>query len=272
MERTSQILDTGRAPAVRPGDGIAGLLAGYAPIGLEQMDAVALQNRTDTKYLLDTRQLARTLAALAGQYRVLAVDGVRLSPYQTVYFDTPGFALYLQHHAGKRNRYKVRSRRYVVTDQSFLEVKLKTSKDRTVKRRVPIDTLATSCTPALARFVAAQVQTPAGGLEPKLWNEFSRITLVSTSRAERLTIDLDLRFGHAGGCVALPGVAVAEVKQVGFDRCSGFVQQMHAASIQPTGFSKYCIGVSLLYPHIKHNMFKSKLQLVQKLMGDTNDY
>lgn len=244
------------------------LLARFAPIGLGEMDAVALQNRTDTKYLLSADQLAQALRAVAGHYRVLAIDGVRLNPYQTVYFDTPDFALYMQHHAGKRNRYKVRSRRYVVTGQSFIEVKLKAGAGRTVKRRVPTAAFATTCTPALAGFVAATVPAGALGLAPVLWNEFARITLVSDARAERLTIDLDLRFWQGERRAELPGIAVAEVKQAGADRSSAFVQQMHAAAIRPTGFSKYCIGVSLLYPHVKHNTFKPKLRLVHKLMGD----
>lgn len=247
------------------------VLARFAPISLDQMDAVALQNRTDTKYLLRSEQLVRALSALAGQYRVLEIDGVRLNSYQTLYFDTPDFALYLQHHAGKRNRYKVRSRRYLATNQSFLEVKLKTNKDRTVKRRIATEDFATACTPELTSFVAAHAPNSDTTLEPKLWNEFSRITLVSSLHRERLTIDLNLCFGQHERLVNLPGIAVVEVKQDGVDRGSGFMQQMHAANIQPTGFSKYCIGVSLLYPQVKHNNFKPKLRLMQKLMGDADD-
>lgn len=42
-------------------------------------------------------------------------------------------------------------------------------------------------------------------------------------------------------------------------------------NIHPTGFSKYCIGVSLLYQNVKYNNFKPKLRLVHKLMrGDDN--
>jgi hypothetical protein len=244
------------------------LLARFAPISLREMDAVALQNRTDTKYLLSTAQLARALRAISGQYRVLEVNGVRLNPYQTLYFDTPDFALYLQHHAGKRNRYKVRSRRYVVTDQSFLEIKHKTNKDRTVKRRIPTEEIATSCTPELAGFVAACAPGLTEALEPKLWNAYSRITLVSCTHAERLTIDLDLSFRGEGRSVALPGVAIAEVKQDGVDRGSGFMQQMHGMGLQQTSFSKYCIGVALLFPQLKHNNFKPKLRMLQRLMGD----
>lgn len=258
-----------RAPAATTA--IYRLLGRFAPISLREMDAVALQNRTDTKYLLSTAQLARALPAIGGQYRVLEIDGVRLNPYQTLYFDTPDFALYLQHHAGKRNRYKVRSRRYVVTDQSFIEVKHKTNKDRTVKRRVPTGAIATTCTPELAGFVAACVPELTGTLEPKLWNAYARITLVSNTHAERLTIDLDLSFRSEGRSVALPGIAIVEVKQDGLDRGSGFMQQMHTMHLQPTSFSKYCIGVALLFPQVKHNNFKPKLRLLQQLIGGSSE-
>lgn len=268
--QTREPAAAGRSAQPRRSPDIQDVLARLAPISLGEMDAVALQNRTDTKYVLSTQQLTRALCAVGRHYRVLAIDGVRLNPYQTVYFDTPDFALYLQHHAGKANRYKVRSRRYVVTGQSFLELKLKTNKDRTVKRRVEVDALATSCTDEVAGFVAAHMLAPAAGLEPKLRNEFSRITLVSTAHPERLTIDLDLRFRHDDRSAALPGIAVAEVKQAGVDRRSTFVRHMHEAAIQPTGFSKYCIGVSLLYPHVKHNTFKPKLNLVHRLMGESH--
>jgi hypothetical protein len=241
------------------------LLRPFAPISLGEMDAVALQNRTDTKYLLTVGRLAAALRTLAGQYRVLEIEGVRLSPYETLYFDTAGLALYHQHHAGKANRLKVRSRRYLVTGQSFLEVKCKTNKDRTVKRRVATDGLATSCVPAAAGLLAAAAVDPAA-LRPRLWNAFSRITLVGTGRPERLTIDLDLRFGADGRQIDLPGIAVAEVKQEGVDRSGGFMAAMHAAHIQPAGFSKYCIGVALLFPDVKHNRFKPRLRRVQQLM------
>ncbi len=261
----------GAAVSPDAGAAIQRLLAGFAPIGLGEMDAVALQNRTDTKYLLSVAQVARALRAIRGQYRVLEINGVRLNPYQTLYFDTPDFALYLQHHAGKRNRYKVRSRRYDVTGQSFLEVKLKTNKERTVKRRVPTEEIATTCTPELAGFVAACAPGLRGELEPKLWNAFARITLVGAAPPERLTIDLGLSYRAAGWSIALPGVAVAEVKQDGLDRSSGFMRQLRAMGVHPTSFSKYCIGVALLFPQVKHNNFKPKLRLLQQLMETTTN-
>jgi hypothetical protein len=259
--------------AGRPPDGpdFRWLLRQFEPIGLAQMDGVALLDRTDTKYVLQASQLYAALEAVSDRYRVLDIDGVRLHPYETVYFDTADFAMYLRHHAGRQPRYKVRSREYVESHRAFLEVKVKTNKDRTSKRRLETSALVTRLTPEASTFVNALVPVDPRALQPRLWNAFSRVTLVSKEFPERLTLDLHLRFANAWETVALPGVAIAEVKQEGINRHSDFVRQMRAMATRDTGFSKYCIGVALLYPDLKHNNFKAKLGLVEKLMGVSDD-
>ena len=109
-----------------------GLAAGFAPITLKEMDAVALLNRTDTKFVMTNAQLLSALAAVREDYWMLSVNGRRLNHYRTLYFDTPGFNLYNDHLTGRAERYKVRSREYVDTHLAFLEVKHKTRKDRTI--------------------------------------------------------------------------------------------------------------------------------------------
>jgi hypothetical protein len=246
------------------------LLAQFEPIGLAQMEAVALLNRTDTKVVLQTSQLYTALTALHSDYWVLDIDGTRMHPYQTLYFDTAGFAMYMRHHAGRPLRYKVRSRQYVESHRSFLEVKVKNNKDRTTKRRIETGELVTKFTPETSSFVGATIPLDAQSLEPKLWNSFVRITLVSRHEPERLTLDLDMRFDDGRQCIDLPGMAIAEVKQEGVNPHSDFLRQMRAMAIHTTGFSKYCIGTAMLYPNVKHNNFKDKLRLVQKLTGDDN--
>lgn len=245
------------------------LLSRFDPISLAQMNEVALQNRLDTKYVLTVRQLYEALTSLTEPYRVLDIGGIRLNQYRTLYFDTADFALYLRHHAGGRNRYKVRSRKYLDTSQSFLEVKRKTDQNRTIKNRIQTPGLVTHFTPITSNFVEAHFPHNPQWLEPKLWNNFFRITLVSKHRQERLTLDLNLQFCNDRHTVTLPGIAVAEVKQIEVNHNSDFIRQMRAMNIHPTGFSKYCIGVSMLYQNVKHNNFKPKLRLVSKLMrGD----
>lgn len=265
------------APASQPGrpaptagsDDVRRLLEQFEPVNLAEMDAVALLDRTDTKYVMRTGQLYTALAAVRSGYRVLEIAGARVHPYRTLYFDTPDFAMYLRHHAGRPVHFKVRSRQYVDSRRSFLEVKVKGHRKRTSKRRLETGRLVTDLTPEAAGFVGAHLPLDVQALEPKLWTSFVRITLVSKHEPERLTLDLDLHFdrGH-GRVLAVPGVAIAEVKQEGINRQSDFVRQMRAMVIPSTGFSKYCVGTAMLYPGLKHNNFKDKLRLVEKLMGD----
>ena len=120
--------------------GLGGLLECFDPICLSQMKKFALLNRTDTKYVMSVGQLHNALANLSEHYRVLEINRLRMHHYRTLYFDTQDFALYQRHHSGGRNRYKVRSREYVDSGLSFLEIKLKTNKDRTIKSRLKTKT------------------------------------------------------------------------------------------------------------------------------------
>ena len=251
------------SPATNPWES---LLNRIDPIDLARLDAVALLNRTDTKYVLATGQLYEALAALSNKYWVLDVDGIRMNHYRTLYFDTVDFKLYMRHHAGGRNRYKVRSREYMDTSLSFLEIKHKVD-ERTIKNRLQTPAFVTRFTPQTRKFVSAYSPLDPRSLEPKLINGFSRITLVSKYHKERLTLDLNLHFFNDTNHAALSNIAIAEVKQEGLNRNSDFVKAMRKMHIRPTGFSKYCIGISILYPHIKHNNFKRNLRLVNKLMG-----
>ena len=245
----------------------------YAPISLSEMAGVALLNRTDTKFVLAADTLLAGLNHLHNHYRVLEIEGVRLHHYRTLYFDTADFALYHRHHAGASDRYKVRSRAYIESQLSFFEVKHKTNKKRTIKNRLQTPQFQTSVNRETARFLSHHYPYEAAELLPALWNSFVRVTLVSSHRPERLTLDFDLAFQSGSQQMGLPGIAIAEVKREGLAAYSDFVQQMRALGVRPTSFSKYCLGVSYLYPELKHNNFKPKHLLVQKLMrGDSHGY
>ena len=66
-------------PAQQPN--FAALLARFEPIALVEMSEVALQDRTDTKFVMREGQLYNALATLTQQYRVLDIRGVRLNQY-----------------------------------------------------------------------------------------------------------------------------------------------------------------------------------------------
>ena len=268
------------AAATRPGyrPDFAALLRRFQPITLSEMSAVALQDRTDTKFVMREGQLYNALATLTQEYRVLDIRGVRLNQYRTLYFDTADFALFQQHHTGRRERFKVRTRSYVDSHLSFLEVKHKVRQNRTVKNRIATPDLLTWVTPEADAFLNDYLPFDPEALEPKLWNEYTRVTLVSKRDCERLTLDLRLRFtGYedsfaAGRSLDMPGLAIAEVKQDGLNRGSAFVSRMRELGVRPTGFSKYCAGVAMLFDEVKHNNFKPKMRLVEKLVqGEYHD-
>ena len=232
---------------------------------LSGMDAVSLLNRMDTKFLLSESQLAALLTELAREYLVLDVAGRRLHQYRTLYFDTPRFALYRHHHAGQAARYKVRSRAYLDSGLAFFEIKAKNERGRTIKHRLSTADLLTELTPEAQLLLAEHAPPDEWLVEPKLRNDFLRITLVGKQCAERVTLDLGIQYECDGRTAILPGATIAELKQSGVDHDSPFMQRMLEAGRYPTSVSKYCVGVALLFQGVEHDAFAAKLQAFEEL-------
>jgi hypothetical protein len=237
----------------------------FSTISLNEMDSVALQNRTDTKFLMTGEQLLTALSAVQQDYRILSVAGQKLNHYRTVYFDTPDFELFNLHVNGRADCYKVRSREYTDSSQSFLEVKHKTRKDRTIKDRLSTPRPIIQLNLEAESWLHEVYPYSCRDLEPKLWNTFTRITLVCKHDCERVTLDVDLGFFIVNQSVWLDNIAVAEVKMDSGNQSSPFLAAMRTQRILPRGFSKYCIGVSMLYDRVKKNSLKPKLLWIEKM-------
>lgn len=166
-------------------------------IDLDRIAAVRLMNRVDTKFLADERQCMRLLEEAADRYYVQAIGTVRACRYSTLYYDTPQWEMYHLHHNRRLTRQKVRTRTYVETGVSFLEVKNKSNKGRTRKLRMRIggDIFATAPSDAeAAAFLRQKSSYAPDTLTPSLATRFVRVTLVNRAMTERLTIDFDLHF------------------------------------------------------------------------------
>ena len=255
-----------RAPAIAP---LAGQLAAFEPSSLAGLDAVSLLDRIDTKFLLSEAQLGALLPALAADYRVLEIAGRRMHQYRTHYFDTPDFDLYRRHHLGDATRYKVRSRLYTDSGLAFFEIKAKDAEGRTFKHRLATERLLTDLSRGARSLLVAHAPTDDRALEPKLRNDFLRITLVGKHTSERVTFDLAVQFEHEGRTAALPRAIVAEVKQHARRDDSPFFARMRAAGRPATSVSKYCIGVALLVHGIERDAFDEKLRAFEDLRRDT---
>ena len=237
---------------------ISEILHTMQPVTLEEMADAALMSRKELKYLLDEEQAKEVIAHLSELTYVLEIEGTRIGSYETIYFDTNEFTMYLHHHNGRRRRHKLRTRRYVVSDLSFLEIKEKVKKNNTKKVRIQTDHLLTELGSGVKEFISSNSPYDPDLFAPKIFNTYKRVTLVAPDFSQRITLDFDLTYERDGTCIQLPNVVIAEVKtdELSHLTCTQLLHQMH---IHPTSFSKYCIGISLMYPEVKKNRFKQKL-------------
>lgn len=232
------------------------------------MDDVALLDRHDTKYIFSREELVALLPQLQEHYRVLEVDGNRASLYRSLYFDSENLDFYSLHQRGKKNRIKIRMRKYVHSKLTFLEVKLKNNKGRTVKSRMEIDDINETLSPANISFIHDAVGEQ-NQLEASIFNEFHRITLVHKVEQERLTLDIQLKFKTPDGQVSnMNQLVVAELKQDVVNRYSPFAKLTKEMLIRPERLSKYCLGIALLIDDAKKNRIKRKLLRIAKISGD----
>jgi hypothetical protein len=238
------------------------------PIGLEQMSAIRLMNRTDSKFVTDKFTLLTLLQQAGDDYFAQEIDGKRVAPYRTIYWDTPVHSFYLAHHNGRSPRKKVRVRTYIDSDLTFLEVKTKNNHGRTKKKRIQVEAPTEIGSAQCDAFL--REMTPYGykDLKPVLQNRFDRITLVNRGKTERLTIDFNIRFENfeTGKKRGTGNLVVVELKRDGnvFSPIKDLILRLR---VKPSGFSKYCIGMVMTNTDIKQNLFKPKMVYLERLMN-----
>ena len=161
-------------------------LSSFDKISLDEMNGVSLMKRVDTKFILSESQLLKVFSKIQKDYKVLEIDNERLMQYSTLYFDTQNKKCFKEHHNGKLNRYKIRMRKYLVSDLCFLEVKKKNNLGVTNKTRRQIKDFETILSSGSKEFIYnSQINDLL--LEPALYNNFNRITLVNKNYPERVT-------------------------------------------------------------------------------------
>ena len=231
---------------------------------LAEMNSVSLMKRVDTKFILKESQLLEVLSKLYKDYKILQIDQERLMKYSTLYFDSQNKKCFKDHHNGKLNRYKIRMRKYLVSDLCFLEIKKKNNLGITNKIRRQIKDFETDLTLDSKEFITNSNINNIF-LEPSLYNNFSRMTFVNKSEAERLTIDVDLSFSFGAKEKKFDKLVVIEIKQEGKRLNTTINRVLKSMSILPTNFSKYCIGISNTLDNIKSNRFKEINLKINKL-------
>lgn len=240
-----------------------------ATVTLAEMQGVKLMNRVDTKYVLSVDEVLDLLdrAAVEG-YKVQLIGQCRACRYDTLYYDTAERDMYLVHHNRRLTRQKIRTRTYVESGVSFLEIKNKSNRGRTRKQRVGISAElfhGFSEDAAAMAFFSDHAWYDIGRLTPALRTRFTRITLINPAFTERLTIDLDLRYRdmRGGREATIERMAIVELKQDGLQD-SVMKRVLRQMRITPLKVSKYCIGTALTVEGVKCNRFKERLREIDK--------
>jgi len=251
------------------------LLSSMPPITLEEMDAIRLMNRVDTKYLTGQTTLESVLEDVARDgFFVFEIAGHRICKYDSLYYDTPGYGMYLDHHNRRLTRQKVRTRMYNDTQEAYLEIKLKNNRGRTRKKRIGIacefyEGFAAS--PESSVFIEKYSSLGIERLSPSVVTSFRRITLVDSSRRERITIDTDVQFTNKrnGNVSGLGNAVIIEIKQDGLSR-SRMREILLEHRVKPFRISKYCMGVAMTEPMVKRNRFLGKIRTIIKINKSNN--
>ncbi len=246
------------------------LLIPFSKIGLADMDNVKLMNRVDTKFVLTNAQLEEVLPSLSEYYHVVEIADKCILSYESLYYDNEDLDFYHDHHKKRLNRVKIRYRKYLDSDISFLEIKHK-YKGRTNKMRIPSDGLHQELPTEHIKFIDESIDLSfTEDLLPTLVNNYQRITLVGKNINERLTLDINLSFRKDEQTADLDYLAIAELKQAKVSRKSPFFKFMKERQIRPLRLSKYCIGILKISQDVdvKYNRFKKKLLKINKLKID----
>ena len=236
----------------------------FETITLSEMDDVKLMSRTDTKFVFNFSRLPEFLEKLSRFYKVLLIDGNLIHDYKSLYFDTEDRKFYIEHHNRRVNRNKIRFREYVGSGLTFLEIKLKNNKGKTIKKRIKVDSISEEITEQQQKYIDKIVGYPIE-VSAKQWINFSRVTFVHKTQKERLTMDVNLTFNNQKDEGDLKNIVIAEVKQERMSRSSDFMRVAKEMSILPMRLSKYCMSTLSLNPKLKKNRFKEKSLFINKL-------
>jgi len=249
--------------------------SGWFPSAVQDIESISLAevaegktrllNRVESKHLMTVEQCRRLIQTISDSYRVLEVRNVRVGRYETRYYDDSSFTTYIQHHNGKGNRYKLRLRHYETSGETYLEVKKKSNKGSTEKQRMKTSWPPAEFLPEEERFLESTFPYDRREFRPVLKTVYERSTLVSTESPERITFDTAVQFSNGKQNISYPGLVVGEVKRKQGAKNSPAQRALRSMGIPERSFSKYCIGVSLLYDQLKHNRFKPNLRFIAGL-------
>lgn len=253
------------------------LVDAFEPIGLGQLNAKAsMLVRLDNKYVVREAVLREALAELAARFDILEIDGRRAFTYDTCYFDDPKNSSYFDHHRGRRQRFKVRVRKYTDAQLCFVEIKLKDKRGITIKKRLDyaVEKYGTLDDSAWKHITSSYSEHYGREftytLAPVVEMRYKRITLVAKEGGERMTIDCKLVFSGDGRfhCVDNDVFIIETKSSKGNGIADKILRSLHQ---HPTKrCSKYCVARATLQGVQRHNKFLPALRKLNVLPKPTS--
>jgi len=254
-------------------DHIEQYLADFQTIDLDGLNEIKLMKRYDEKFIFNGDKLKSVFDYLQKEYRILEIARNRAFKYENLYYDTADHFFYSQHHNRKLNRYKLRCRKYIETNQCFFEIKFKNNKKKTIKTRLLLENsdIGNELSEESKKFARRSVLINNGDIidlvNPSLWISFNRITFGNLIKKERLTFDVNLTYTDKQmNSKKINNLVIAELKSENLSMNSPFFQYLKGMQIFPSRFSKYCMGIAMMEKDIKYNRFKGKLLKLKNLM------
>lgn len=221
------------------------------PIGLDELVGRAgLMTRVDRKYVVPLARARELLRHVPPSTRLLEIDGRRDLGYLSTYLDTPDLSSYLAAGRSRRRRWKVRTRSYLDTGTSFLEVKTTVARGQSQKVRIGLAPATHGpLTADGTEFVASVLDLgTALALRPVLTTTYRRSTLFLPSSGTRATVDVALGWQSLqhDGSLRRPGLAVIETKTGATP--SEVDRLLWTHGHRPVRISKYGLGMAALQP------------------------
>lgn len=234
------------------GSALLNRLSGFSAINLTELNATASYlKRIDRKFLLTEKKFLEILSDLSDDFRALEIDGKRVFLYDNVYMDTEDYLFYNQHQNKVPSRTKIRTRHYTdAGDLAFFEYKQKENGvTKKFRYQFPAQEHGTM-TKGKKRFFEGVFQSlysdKAPSISPAMRTKYNRLTLVSKTGEERLTIDFnisvkDLRTKGAKN-IKLDNLVIIESKSLSTDCKSIQIIESHGVD-RANSCSKYSLGV-----------------------------
>ena len=195
-------------------DSLISVLRDFDGILLEDVIEGAQMVRIDRKYAFPISRIPEILEMMKPYYSIVVAAGKRISLYNSTYLDTPDFLFFQKHQRGYLNRDKIRYRTYPNTETTFLEIKHKSNKGLTIKKRILREDQSMKMDSESRRFLAQAVtEVDPENLIISARVDYRRIQFVSKDQKERFSIDFDIRASLEGDSVDFGPVAILEVKQ-----------------------------------------------------------